>query len=232
MVKNPPANAGDLGSTPVSGRSPREGNGNLLKVYLPGKSHGHKSLAHYSPWRVGHDLAAKQQRLSPSSGVDEILTLLSSLPFTKTHNGGLQIGSDPGELKASIYLLHKVFRVLDIWKKLWNHQRLDIFKMCCRLPGNVRAHLVFMVMNLSETSYRLVWSKGCPKWWALYSDPLLFIEHWEMFFRGMGFVLVTPGWRKEPCCAPGAQNKDTLWKGDMISWKRDVYLLQPWRSSF
>ena len=28
MVKNPPANAGDMGSIPVSERSPREGNGN------------------------------------------------------------------------------------------------------------------------------------------------------------------------------------------------------------
>ena len=30
MVKNPPANAGDLGSIPGSGRSPGEGNGNPL----------------------------------------------------------------------------------------------------------------------------------------------------------------------------------------------------------
>ena len=32
-------------------------------VFLPGKSHGHKSLVGYSPWghkRVGHDLATKQ----------------------------------------------------------------------------------------------------------------------------------------------------------------------------
>ena len=34
VVKNPPANAGDIrdmGSTPGSGRSPREGNGNTLQ---------------------------------------------------------------------------------------------------------------------------------------------------------------------------------------------------------
>ena len=30
VVKNPPANAGDLGSIPGSGRSPGEGNGNPL----------------------------------------------------------------------------------------------------------------------------------------------------------------------------------------------------------
>ena len=31
MVKNPPANAGDVGSIPESGRSPGEGNGNPLQ---------------------------------------------------------------------------------------------------------------------------------------------------------------------------------------------------------
>ena len=34
-------------------------------VFLPGKSHGQRSLAGYSPWgrkRVGHDLATKQQQ--------------------------------------------------------------------------------------------------------------------------------------------------------------------------
>ena len=31
VVKNPPANAGDVGLIPESGRSPGEGNGNLLQ---------------------------------------------------------------------------------------------------------------------------------------------------------------------------------------------------------
>ena len=36
-------------------------------VFLPGKSHGQKSLEGYSPWghkRVGHNLATKQQHSS------------------------------------------------------------------------------------------------------------------------------------------------------------------------
>ena len=48
MVKNPPANAGDMGSVPGLGRSPREGNGNSLQEFLPGKSHGQRSLKGYS----------------------------------------------------------------------------------------------------------------------------------------------------------------------------------------
>ena len=42
MVKNLPANAGDTGSIPGSGRSPGEGHGST--VFLPGKSHGQRSL--------------------------------------------------------------------------------------------------------------------------------------------------------------------------------------------
>ena len=53
VVKNPPANAGDirdLGSVPGSGRSLGEGNGNPPPVFLPGESHGQRSLAGYRPW--------------------------------------------------------------------------------------------------------------------------------------------------------------------------------------
>ena len=51
MVQNPPANAGDIrdaGLIPGSGKSPKEGNGHPLLV-LPGKPHGQRSLAGYSP---------------------------------------------------------------------------------------------------------------------------------------------------------------------------------------
>ena len=43
-------NAGDLSSIPGSERSPRGGNGNPTSVFLPGESHGERSLAGYSPW--------------------------------------------------------------------------------------------------------------------------------------------------------------------------------------
>ena len=45
LVKNLPANAGDLGSIPGLGRSPGEGNGNPLPVFWPGEFYGR-----YSPW--------------------------------------------------------------------------------------------------------------------------------------------------------------------------------------
>ena len=50
VVKKSPANAGDAGSVSGLGRSPGEGNGNPLQYsFLPGKSHGQRSLVGYSP---------------------------------------------------------------------------------------------------------------------------------------------------------------------------------------
>ena len=59
VVKNPPSNAGDVGWTPGSGRSPEAGNDNPL-VLLPGKFHGQRHLVDYSPGgarRVRYDWA-------------------------------------------------------------------------------------------------------------------------------------------------------------------------------
>ena len=51
---------GDLGSIPGLGRSPREGNMNPPQ-YLPGESHGQRSLVGYNHGvaGVGHNLVTK-----------------------------------------------------------------------------------------------------------------------------------------------------------------------------
>ena len=53
MVNNLPAtarDAGDTGLIPELGRSPGGGKWQPIPVFLPGKSHGQRSLAGYSPW--------------------------------------------------------------------------------------------------------------------------------------------------------------------------------------
>ena len=50
LVKNWPADAGDAGCIPGSGRSPGAGNDKPSPVFLPGKSPGQRSLAGCSPW--------------------------------------------------------------------------------------------------------------------------------------------------------------------------------------
>ena len=52
VVKNPPANAEDIrdtGLNPGSGRSSGGEYGIPLQYFLPGKSHGQRSLTGYSP---------------------------------------------------------------------------------------------------------------------------------------------------------------------------------------
>ena len=67
MVKNPPGNGGDTrdtGSIPGLGRSSGGGNGNPTPAFLPGESHGQRSLEGYSPWghTVRRNLATKKQQ--------------------------------------------------------------------------------------------------------------------------------------------------------------------------
>ena len=50
MVKNLPAETGDTGSIPGSGRSLGEGHGNPLQYSCLGKSHGQRSLEGYNLW--------------------------------------------------------------------------------------------------------------------------------------------------------------------------------------
>ena len=52
------------GFNPWIGRIPWRRKWQPTPVFLPGKSHGQRSLAGYSPWgrRVGHNLASRQQQ--------------------------------------------------------------------------------------------------------------------------------------------------------------------------
>ena len=56
--------AGNLGLIPGSGHSPGEENGNPIPVFLPGKSHGQRSLVGYSPW--GHKESDTTEQLALS----------------------------------------------------------------------------------------------------------------------------------------------------------------------
>ena len=52
VVKNPPANAGDMGLIPGLGRSLGGGHGNPLQYSCLKNPHGQKSLERYSQWRL------------------------------------------------------------------------------------------------------------------------------------------------------------------------------------
>ena len=65
VVKNPPTNAGDVGSVPgleIPPKIPWKRKWQPTPVFLPGKSHGQRSLVDYSPW--GHKESDTTERLS------------------------------------------------------------------------------------------------------------------------------------------------------------------------
>ena len=62
VVKNLPANPGDAGLIPGSGRSFGGGNGNPLQYSCPEKFHRQRSLASYSSW--GHKVSYTTEQLS------------------------------------------------------------------------------------------------------------------------------------------------------------------------
>ena len=96
VVKNPPANAGYVGSTPGSEKIPR---GRKWQP-TPEKSHGQWSLAGYSPWggkRVERDVVTKHQNLVNKVLLREGMAPHSSIldwriPWTEKPGGPQPIG--------------------------------------------------------------------------------------------------------------------------------------------
>ena len=69
VVKNPPANAGDISMGSIPGKIPWRREQQLTPVFLPGQSYGQRNLVGYSPCgckRVGHDLACRHTNLTAS----------------------------------------------------------------------------------------------------------------------------------------------------------------------
>ena len=83
--KESACNVGDLGSIPGSGRSPGEGNG--TPVFLPGESHGQRSLVGYSPqvaksWTQLRDFSFTFNSFKPTFSLSSSLSSRGSLVLT------------------------------------------------------------------------------------------------------------------------------------------------------
>ena len=82
-VKNPPANVGDAGSIPGSGRLPGEGNGSPLQDSCLGNPMDRGAWEGYGPWgrRVGHDCD-----LSRATSIYRKFKLYAKADFLKATN--------------------------------------------------------------------------------------------------------------------------------------------------
>ena len=97
--KESACNAGDLGSSPVLGRSPGEGNGYTTSVFLSGEFHRQRSPAGYSPW--GCKESDTTEQLSPSCGI--LVPRTGMEPMSPAQEGRFLTTGPPG--KSHCYLL-------------------------------------------------------------------------------------------------------------------------------
>ena len=83
VVRNLPAGAGDTGSIPGGGRKWQP-----PPVFLPGQSHGQRSLARCGPWghRVGHNLAAEQKHTHQQGRGQTMKSLCTGRAFAAVTN--------------------------------------------------------------------------------------------------------------------------------------------------
>ena len=120
-VKNRPANAEDVGLIPASARFPWRRKWQPTPVILPGKSHGQRSQAGYSPWgskRVGHT-----EQLSDNKTYSQAHSALCSAVTPVSPNSVQPCGPEPTRLpcpwnfsgnNAGVcchFLLHRIFRI-------------------------------------------------------------------------------------------------------------------------
>ena len=79
--KESACNAGDLGSVPGLGKSPRGGHGNPLQHSCLENSHGQRSLVDCSPW--GHKVSDMTEQLSTAQNRNRLTDMKNNLVVTK-----------------------------------------------------------------------------------------------------------------------------------------------------
>ena len=79
-VKNLPAPVGDMGLIPGLGRFPWKRKWQPTPIFLPGTSHGQRSLVGYSPWSCKESNTSERARMLCSSANGSCRVFQSSLP--------------------------------------------------------------------------------------------------------------------------------------------------------
>ena len=90
MVNNPPANAGDVGSIPGSGRSPERGQCSPLQYSLLGKPHGQRSLTVHGVTKTWTRLS--NQTITTPTWLSRYQA--GQLVFSAWHPGTASLGND------------------------------------------------------------------------------------------------------------------------------------------
>ena len=152
MVKNPPANTGDVGDTgliPGLGRSLGGGNSPPTLVFLPGESHGQRSLVDYSPW--GHKELDTIEQLST-----QVQDLSSSHPPNSTHPTTL-----PGFIfsRPLITLKHTIYLTYSFVSP---HQGVGSLRAGASFTMHPQCFVLFFFFYCSWDSCRQEYPSGLP----------------------------------------------------------------------
>ena len=109
VVKNPPVNARGVGLIPGSGRCPWRTKWPPTPVFLPGESHGQRSLAGYSPW------CCKELDMTEQLSVYKHTQTHThvNIPHGHRHRNSQQNNSKPGTSLVVQWLGLRIFTAKD-----------------------------------------------------------------------------------------------------------------------
>ena len=142
--KDPPFNAGDLGSIPGLGRFPGGGHGNPLQCSCLEIPHGQRSLADYSPWGCKElDMTELLSTAQFSSTIHLLQLLLRCIPqvLTQCVIIFMQFKYFPFSLCIYSFILGPFKSVL-LYKYLKNFQRYFCYTFLISFHGDLRLYLI------------------------------------------------------------------------------------------
>ena len=162
VVPNLPASAGDTSVIPV-GKIPWRRKWQPTLVFLPGKSHGWRSLAGYRPWghkRVRYDLATKQQLCVSDAQIPPIYNT-TEYPGICLHTGHLlmEISNRCNNVISIVLLLCSTTFLMSVkapttFSPTWNHPWFFTWNhpWFFQLLPYLYHHLILQVIHPTGTS--------------------------------------------------------------------------------
>ena len=161
VVNNLPDNAGDardIGSIPASGRFPWRRTWQPTPVFLPGESHGQRSLVGYSPW--GHRELDMAEQLSRQTGVLLTRVLLLNVWATSPLFKILELPRDQHEITGRVP--NSVTAALD---PLASHVTRPV-KLIILNPNHFwKMRKTMLVVSTPRNSWLCFWH-----WWLRWDD--------------------------------------------------------------
>ena len=161
----PACNTGDSGSIPGSGRFPWRRKWQPTPAFLPGESHGQKSLAGCSPWG-GKKFSSVSVQFSTVSVQFSGSVVSDSLRPHELQHARPPCPSPTAGVYPNLCPLSR-----------WCHPTISSSVIQFRTKqqresGSLSLNSEFQDLFFSSTSYMIIWTISNPVCWDLYASPL------------------------------------------------------------